>query len=89
MEKTNEIIEAAKTSMGQDIAEVDSTHIKYFTERAVELIQYRVKVGEYLTARMNAVAPNLATLIGENVGAKLISHAGSLVNLAKYPASTI
>lgn len=38
---------------------------------------------------MLAVAPNLTTLVGENVGAKLISHAGSLVNLAKYPASTI
>ena len=38
---------------------------------------------------MLAVAPNLTTLIGENVGAKLISHAGSLVSLAKYPASTI
>jgi nucleolar protein 56 len=38
---------------------------------------------------MNAVAPNLAALIGENVGSKLISHAGSLANLSKYPASTI
>ena len=38
---------------------------------------------------MNAVAPNLTTLIGEMVGSKLISHSGSLINLAKYPASTI
>merc|ERR1711976_1131815 len=35
------------------------------------------------------VAPNLTTLIGEQVGARLISHAGSLINLAKYPASTV
>ena len=38
---------------------------------------------------MKAVAPNLSTLIGEQVGAKLIAHSGSLMNLAKYPASTI
>lgn len=38
---------------------------------------------------MEAVAPNLTSLIGENVAAKLIAHAGSLINLAKYPASTI
>lgn len=38
---------------------------------------------------MIAVAPNLTTIVGENVAAKLISHAGSLVTLAKYPASTI
>ena len=35
------------------------------------------------------VAPNLAALIGDIVGARLISHAGSLTNLAKYPASTV
>jgi len=38
---------------------------------------------------MNAVAPNLSALIGDIVGSKLISHAGGLTNLAKYPASTI
>jgi len=27
---------------------------------------------------MDTVAPNLTALVGENVGAKLISHAGSL-----------
>ena len=35
------------------------------------------------------MAPNLAALIGDIVGARLISHAGSLTNLAKYPASTV
>ena len=35
------------------------------------------------------MAPNLSALIGEVVGARLISHSGSLVNLAKCPASTI
>jgi RNA processing factor Prp31 len=38
---------------------------------------------------MNAVAPNLAALTGEIIGSKLISHAGGLTNLSKYPASTI
>ena len=28
-------------------------------------------------------------MVGELVGARLLSHAGSLVNLAKYPASTV
>jgi nucleolar protein 56 len=38
---------------------------------------------------MNAVAPNLTALIGEIVGSKLTSRSGSLINLAKCPASTI
>jgi nucleolar protein 58 len=38
---------------------------------------------------MNAIAPNLTILLGELVGARLISHSGSLMNLAKQPASTV
>ena len=44
---------------------------------------------EYLKSRMIAVAPNLTILVGELVGARLIAHAGSLMNLAKHPASTV
>lgn len=38
---------------------------------------------------MNVIAPNLTVLVGELVGARLIAHAGSLLNLAKHPASTV
>lgn len=38
---------------------------------------------------MSAVAPNLQALIGEVLGAKLIAHAKGLMQLSKYPASTI
>jgi len=55
----------------------------------VELSKYREDLYDYLQARMHSVAPNLSALIGEIVGARLISHSGSLVNLAKCPASTI
>jgi len=48
-----------------------------------------VQLAEYLRNRMNAVAPNLTALVGDLVGARLISHAGSLLSLAKHPASTV
>ncbi|MBA0699787.1 hypothetical protein Goari_001393, partial [Gossypium aridum] len=38
---------------------------------------------------MNTVAPNLTALVGELVGARLIAHGGSLINLAKQPGSTV
>ena len=44
---------------------------------------------EYLRNRMNAIAPNLTVMVGELVGARLIAHAGSLLSLAKHPASTV
>jgi len=88
-EKAQQIIEAAKISMGQEMSEADVMQVKKFAERVVEQIEFREKLSLYLKERMNAVAPNLTALIGEMVGSKLISHSGSLINLAKYPASTI
>nr|CAD7260723.1 unnamed protein product [Timema shepardi] len=53
------------------------------------MADYRKELSGYLATKMQDVAPNLATLIGDQVGARLIAHAGSLTNLAKYPASTV
>jgi nucleolar protein 56 len=80
---------AAKVSMGQDISEADMENVMSFAARVVSLNKYRKSVGAYLVSKMSIVAPNLAALIGETVGARLISKAGSLTNLAKYPASTV
>merc|ERR1719424_1745236 len=60
-----------------------------FTRRIISLGLYRKQLQEYLHSKMNNVAPNLAALIGDTVAARLISHAGSLTNLAKCPASTV
>ena len=83
------IIDASKMSMGMDISPVDLINIEMFATRVVNLSEYRKRLAEYLHTKMNSVAPNLQVLIGDQVGARLISHAGSLTNLAKYPASTV
>ncbi|KAI4134946.1 MAG: hypothetical protein LQ347_001104 [Umbilicaria vellea] len=83
------IIDAARVSMGQDISESDMENVTAFAGRVVSLSKYRKSLFAYLVSKMGIVAPNLAALIGEIVGARLISHAGSLTNLSKYPASTV
>ena len=88
-EKAQEIIDAAKISMGMDMNDNDALQIKKWSERVNELITFREALGDYLRDRMSAVAPNLAALIGEIVGSKLIAKAGSLTNLSKCAASTI
>ena len=60
-----------------------------FTSRINGLIRYRDELQEFLKDRVDAVAPNLGSLLGDTVSARLISHAGGLRNLAKLPASTI
>jgi len=88
-EIAEEIVKASKVSMGQDIVEMDMQNIDHFALEVIKLATMRKTLHDYLKAKMDLVAPNLASLIGEVIGARLISHAGSLTNLAKYPASTV
>jgi len=87
--KAKLILEAAKHSMGTDISIFDIANIERFATRVIDLAAYRKKLHKYLLKKMNDIAPNLSALIGELIGARLIAHAGSLINLAKCPASTI
>jgi nucleolar protein 58 len=75
--------------MGTEISDSDISHIHSLCDQIISISQYRSQLAEYLRNRMNAIAPNLTALVGELVGARLISHAGSLLNLAKHPASTV
>ncbi|MDI1485083.1 MAG: Nucleolar protein 56 [Ramalina farinacea] len=83
------ILDAAKVSMGQDLSETDLENVMTFSKRVVSLAVYRKALYDYLVGKMGVVAPNLAALLGEVIAARLISHAGSLTNLSKYPASTV
>lgn len=80
---------ASEISMGTEITQEDLENIQALAEQVVSFTEYRAQLSGYLSARMMAIAPNLTTLVGELVGARLIAHAGSLMNLAKSPASTI
>ncbi|KAG8297645.1 Nucleolar protein 58 [Homalodisca vitripennis] len=81
--------EAAEISMGTEITDDDIMNIQQLCDQVIEISAYRTQLYEYLCARMTAIAPNLTVLLGELVGARLISHSGSLINLAKHPASTV
>ncbi|KAK5065257.1 Nucleolar protein 58 [Exophiala bonariae] len=80
---------AADRSMGTEITEEDLENIQSLAEQVVQFTEYRTQLASYLSARMAAIAPNLTALVGDLVGARLIAHAGSLMNLSKSPASTI
>lgn len=80
---------AAEVSMGTEITAEDLENIQALAAQVVDFTEYRSQLSSYLAARMEAIAPNLTQLVGDLVGARLIAHAGSLMNLAKSPASTI
>jgi nucleolar protein 58 len=80
---------AAEVSMGTEITDEDLENIQALAEQVAGFTEYRQQLSSYLSARMQAIAPNLTALVGDLVGARLIAHAGSLMSLAKSPASTV
>merc|ERR1712093_504786 len=87
--RAKNVVDAGRASMGTDISPIDILNVINFATRVEALFAYRKSLQTYLNEKMNVVAPNLASLIGEVVAARLISHAGSPTNLSKYPASTV
>ncbi|XP_028760611.1 probable nucleolar protein 5-2 isoform X2 [Neltuma alba] len=81
--------EAAVISMGTEVGELDLMNIRELCDQVLSLSEYRAQLYDYLKSRMNTIAPNLTALVGELVGARLIAHGGSLLNLAKQPGSTV
>ncbi|XP_048336076.2 probable nucleolar protein 5-2 [Ziziphus jujuba] len=88
-EVETELKEAAMISMGTEVSDLDLINIKELCDQVLSLSEYRAQLYDYLKSRMNTIAPNLTALVGELVGARLIAHGGSLLNLAKQPGSTV
>ncbi|KAI3705496.1 hypothetical protein L1987_75735 [Smallanthus sonchifolius] len=84
-----ELKEAAVVSMGTEVSDLDLVNIKDLCDQVLSLSEYRAQLYDYLKSRMNTIAPNLTAIVGELVGARLIAHGGSLLNLAKQPGSTV
>ncbi len=87
--KAEEIAEAAKKSMGADFSDLDIKAIQKFARITLELYKLRRELADYIAAVMKEVAPNITALVGPLLGARLISLAGGLEELAFLPASTI
>lgn len=79
----------AKNSMGADISFTDLKPIMNLAENIKKLYELRDKHEQYLDALMKEFCPNVHAVAGTLVAAKLIAHAGSLMGLAKLPASTV
>ncbi|PON73942.1 Nop domain containing protein [Parasponia andersonii] len=88
-EVETELKEASMISMGTEVSDLDLINIKELCDQVLALSEYRAQLYDYLKSRMSTIAPNLTALVGELVGARLIAHGGSLLNLAKQPGSTV
>ena len=87
--RAKRIYESAKKSIGADLSEMDMSIIRTVANIWLELYELREKLTDYITHVMKEVAPNITALVGPLLGARLLSLAGSLEELAKLPASTV
>lgn len=87
--KSEAVIQMAETSMGADISSRDLTQIQSLSKDVLNLYELRKEMENYLDKTMEEVAPNIRSMVGSLLGARLIAIAGSLRNLAMRPASTI
>lgn len=79
----------AEVSIGTDIAPDDLEQVLNMCDEVITWSDARAELYDYLRNRMAVIAPNLTVMLGELVGARLIAHAGSLLNLSKCAASTV
>lgn len=87
--RAEKIEEYSNTSIGADIADFDVKPMMQFSTIIKDMYFMRESLEKYIDQTMDEVAPNIKALIGPLIGARLISLAGGLDELAKMPASTI
>ncbi|MBN2229769.1 MAG: C/D box methylation guide ribonucleoprotein complex aNOP56 subunit [Candidatus Thorarchaeota archaeon] len=83
------IVNALIGDIGAEMKEIDLTIIQGLAGAIDNLYGTRKDLETYVTSVMEIIAPNMSALVGPLIGARLISLAGSLKELARKPSSTI
>jgi nucleolar protein 56 len=78
-----------KTSFGQELSKEDVDVVRGYAKHTADLYKLRESLIKSLDKSMKRLAPNTTAISGSVIGARLISHTGSLETLAKKSASTI
>jgi nucleolar protein 56 len=86
---SEQVVKALTGDIGAELQDSDLAVITSLAISVNGLYQMRNELEVYISSMMETVAPNLAALAGPMIGARLISLAGSLKELARKPSSTI
>jgi nucleolar protein 56 len=78
-----------KDSIGASLKEKDISAITLLATQINNFYKLRKHYEEYLKNLEKVTCPNIETILGPTITAKLIEHAGSLKRLAELPASTL
>ncbi|CAJ2669725.1 U4/U6 small nuclear ribonucleoprotein Prp31 homolog [Trifolium pratense] len=79
----------ASTTSGKPLPEEVLSKTIEACDRALDLDSAKKKVLDFVESRMGYIAPNVSTIVGSAVAAKLMGTAGGLSALAKMPACNV
>jgi nucleolar protein 56 len=88
-EKATQISASAEKSSGAEMSSTDLEWLREVCGAVLELYSLREAAEKYTDKIMGEVAPNMTSVLGAVLSAKLISMAGGLENVAKMPSSTL
>jgi len=83
------VINRINDDIGADFDEADLGIINRLAGTIQGLYDTRRELEKYIESMMRRVAPNITSLAGPMVGARLISLAGTIHDLAQKPSSTV
>ena len=88
-DKATQIAASAEKSSGAEMSGTDLEWLREVCGTVLELYGLREAAEKYTDKIMGEVAPNMTSVLGAVLSAKLISMAGGLENVAKMPSSTL
>lgn len=78
-----------KESMGAPLEAEEQAVVRGLAKALSSLYAQRAELERYLEKAMPGIAPNVTALVGPAIGARLLFHAGGLLDLAKMSSGTI
>lgn len=82
-------LELTDATLGSDIAPADAAVLKGFAAALAAIHESWDALERRVQELMTETAPNLASVVGPVLGARLIAQAGSLQRLAGFPTGTV
>jgi nucleolar protein 56 len=88
-EKVEKLSVAAQSSIGADMSDEDLSILQSFCKEMLVLYKIRDEISICVEKVIEEFAPNILSITGPLIAARLVSLAGGIENLAKMPASTV
>ena len=79
----------ASTTQGERLESDELERVMEACQMALDLVEAKAKIFEYVESRMSFIAPNTSWIVGATAAAKLMGSAGGLTGLSKMPACNV